>query len=131
MLVRTSPDTRQKTVVFEMTEDQWDLSDVHTLLDQIHELALSVPHCINVIVDMKGARALPTNWLAVVEGSERLTPRNLGVIIIASAPPIAKGLINVVRNIAPGLIDRTAFVNSVEDAHKILATGFTGLSTST
>ncbi len=117
-------DNPEKTVVVEVVEGRWNLMDVHNLLDEVNVMFKSVAHRVDIIVDMRETRFVPDNVIAAMSRSERFMAPNLGIIIVANAPLLAKALINAVRMVAPGLVARTAFVNSIEDARKILTSRF-------
>lgn len=117
-------DNPERTVVVEVVEGKWDLMDVHNLLDEVNGMFKSVTHRVDIIVDMRETRFVPDNIMAAMSRSERYMAPNLGIIIIVNAPLLAKALINAIRTVAPGLVSRTAFVKSVDDAHKILSSRF-------
>lgn len=124
-------DNPEKTVVVEVVEGKWDLMDVHNLLDEVNAMFRSVPHRVDIIVDMRQTRFVPDNVIAAMSRSERFMSPNLGIIVIVNAPLLARALINAVRMVAPGLVARSAFVNSIEDARKILSSRFQSMQQTT
>ena len=120
MPIQVEWDNPRKSTIRAVFGERWTLEDLHQLIDDARALMETVPHRVDVILDLTETKYIPPNLLPAAGRADRLAQPNLGLIVAAHAPTYLKALIDALRNIAPSIIARTACVATLEDARSFL-----------
>lgn len=119
MPVHTSWDNPEQTILCHEFERVWTEKDMHDALNQAFAMINSVPHQVDVILDMSGTKSAP-NLLSIFRRIERHMPRNTGLLVFVGAPGIIPQMLKIARNVTPALVSKIANVDSREDAYALL-----------
>ena len=121
MSVRVYWHDDQKTILYQVYEGKCVAADFHTCVNEAYHLVKAVDHTVDIIVDMTHATFVGTSFLAVRSTSEAKVQENQRLAILVGAPSFIKALINISKKVAPKTTKNMHYVNTVEEAHTIIA----------
>ncbi len=116
-------DNPEKTILRQKFEGKWTGAEYYASLDEISLLLKEVNHRVHWIGDMTNSVGIPAlNLLAASGRVVKMVEHQFLTVSVVKAHNYFQSLVNVVRRMSPSLAERVYFVNTLEDAYKLLAT---------
>ncbi|MFN8374861.1 MAG: hypothetical protein U0694_18520 [Anaerolineae bacterium] len=107
----------EKTILYHTYEATWTWNDLYVAVDKAYALLESVDHTVDIIIDMRLSRIIPSNVFNHGKYTLVKTHPRRGYMIIVGAPRLAHILFQAFLKIydkeARGL--RVVFVTTVEE----------------
>lgn len=118
MPVRFEWDNAEKTIIREIFEGKWDLTDLMRMFDESGVEIGKVDHRVDVIMDFReSTKILPGNLLSSMRSIDRRAPTNMGISVVVGASNYIKSLIDVMRRLMPKPLARVRVVETLEQAY--------------
>ncbi|QPC84777.1 hypothetical protein G4Y79_10500 [Phototrophicus methaneseepsis] len=125
MAILTQWDNRNKTAILLEFESQWSWSDLEDALQAADELIISVPHQVDIIIDMEGS-SIPKDFINAVKkliaenGND--ARNNEGHRIVVGANKAMRTVYNTVQSTFKNQLDgrKLLFASDLTDARAIL-----------
>ena len=105
----------------------WTMTEFHQAFDEFRVLAASVPHKVNLLVDMRAMDHLPTGLLTAVRGIVARRPKNTGLIVAVGTHPLVVGFVQMLSQL-PLMTAKIQLVQCYEDALSLIEAQQSGLS---
>ena len=126
MGIEVSWDNEAKTIVKYVYEGRWTLQDFDNAREQAAKLEETVPHRVDVIVDVRNSSLVPTGTIS--RGKQVITTTPVShpseaMAIIVGAGPLVRSIYDVVSKVYPEIVRRRGFrfARSMEEAREIIA----------
>lgn len=112
----------EKTILLNDYNGNWSASDFRQAIDDNARLMGSVLHDVDVIVDQRNNRALPSARLAILPYLETKTPDNQRRVIVVGASRLMKTMIELASRFAPRATRHLHYVQTLEAAYQLIET---------
>lgn len=112
---------QQKTLIHTLFEGVWTHHDYAAALCQCRQLLASVQHEVDVIMDMTHGLFLPQGMLLTLLNIFRTLPDNRRLLVYVRAPRLFRMIKSSIAPIVPFAVYNTYFVESLADAHALIA----------
>ena len=112
----------RQTCILMTYSRQWTWQDFQAAYKQVDDHFVSVPHRVDLIIDIHQAALPPPNGLSYFRQVSESQHPNLGRIIVIGAPIFIRGIVNILMTLYRGryLPPDFTFVPTLEDAKKLL-----------
>lgn len=121
-------DNPQRTVIRVTFEGQWDTDDLYRLVNKGNSMIESVDHIVDSIFDFTRSISSPTSALSTLGRMESTHSEKERLVIIVKASSYIKALCNIARRLAPKTFANLIFVDTINDAYKVIADQVTAVS---
>lgn len=122
MPVKTVWDNDAKTIVRNIYSGNVTVDDYYIATDEFVELAVTVDHQVNSIMDRTNIVTAPATVLQALRYADKKIPEGkLGMSVIVNSSTFSKVMVNIGKRFAPNLAKTVFFADTVEDAHHIIA----------
>jgi hypothetical protein len=113
-------DDEAQTMLRQIYSGHLKLEDYIAVTDEFGRMARSVPHTVHSIMDRTRVLSTPGVLLPAMRYANNTLPPNVGLRVIIKASLLTRVLVDLGRRIAPHLINNIYFVESIEDAHRLI-----------
>ncbi len=115
-------DNPDKTILRQKFEGKWTGPEYYASLDEIAKLLKEVNYRVHWIGDMTNSVGIPAlNLLAASGRVVKMVEHQFLTVSVVKAHNYFQSLVNVVRRMSPALAERVYFVNTLDEAYKLLA----------
>ncbi len=97
----------------------WNMTDFHHAFEDFRSMASTIPHKVNLIVDMRAMDHLPTGLLTAVRTNLSRRPANTGMIVVVGVHPLIVGFVQMVRQL-PLVTANVQLAQCYEDAMSLI-----------
>jgi hypothetical protein len=135
MGIEVSWDNDSKTILRYVYSGRWTWGDLDKVRDQAATLEASVPHRVDVIVDVENSSLLPSGTISrarQVATSAPTTHPNEGITIIVGAGAFVRSIYDVMAKVYPEMLRRRGifFAQTLAEARDMIAKHSSAPSTS-
>lgn len=122
MAIEVRWDNPEKTILLQKFEGKWSGAEYYASLDEMSVLLKDVPQRVHLVGDMTNSIGIPAlNLLAASGRVVKMVEHQFATITVVKAHNYFQSLVNVVRRMSPALAERVYFVNTLDEAYKLLA----------
>ena len=114
-------DDEAQTILRQIYSGHIKLEDYIAATDAFVRMACSVPHTVHSIMDRTKVVSTPGVMLPAMRHANNTMPPNVGLRVIIRPSLFTRVLVDLGQRIAPNLINNIHFVDTVEDAHRLIA----------
>lgn len=97
------------------------LDDYHRLVDENRLMMTSVPHEVDLIMDISRLRTVPPRFLSALLVADKKVPDNQRLLIIVGASPYARIWADISRRVAPKITRNMYLTETREQADLLIA----------
>lgn len=122
MAIEVRWDNPEKTILLQKFEGKWSGAEYYASLDEMSVLLKDAPQRVHLVGDMTNSIGIPAlNLLAASGRVVKMVEHQFATITVVKAHNYFQSLVNVVRRMSPALAERVYFVNTLDEAYKLLA----------
>ena len=121
MTVRVDWDDHEHSILLYTFSSIWTWDELYDAVNKGLELAATVPHKIDSIIDFQNSRGVPPKAFSQVSRITSLPYDQSGLVIIAGGGTIFLSLFNLFSIIAGSLASKYCWVSDLDKAYKVLA----------
>jgi hypothetical protein len=121
MPVQVVWDDEAHTILRQIYSGHLKLSDYIEASDEFGRMAKTVPHSIHSIMDRTQVLSTPSIILPALRYANNNLPPNLDLRIVVKASMFTRLIVDIGRRAAPRLVNNVHFVDTVEEAHLLIA----------
>jgi len=115
-------DNPEKTILLQTFEGKWSGAEYYASLDEMSVLLKDASQRVHLVGDMTDSIGIPAlNLLAASGRVVKMVEQQFATITVVKAHNYFQSLVNVVRRMSPALAERVYFVNTLDEAYKLLA----------
>lgn len=114
-------DDEAKTIIRQIYSGRVILDDYYLATNKFVELANSVSHPVHSIMDRRDVLMSQGSYLRVMRYANEKMPDNIGLRVIINGNVMTKIMVNIGERIAPRLISQIHLVDTLEEAHAVIA----------
>jgi hypothetical protein len=117
-----SPNVSARSVIYWIFEETWDWYDFGKADRQAYQMALSVPHRVDSIVDFRRSQRIPRSGaLSYFSGSVTKAPPNRGIVVVVQPPAMVRALESVLRRLYPASSAQYVLASTLDEAYALIA----------
>ena len=120
MAVSVAWENTQRSVLRVNCDAIWEAWDLRRPIEEVKRMLNSVPHKVDIVVDLTFSMVSPRNLLAMLSTIEDAHCENQGLLIIVRADSTIKSLGSMARVMSPKVFSNLYFVDALEDTHRLL-----------
>jgi hypothetical protein len=120
MAVQIMWDNPEKTIVRYNFEGRWTWDEFYPVYKEALAMELSVPHRVDVIVDLQNARLFPDNLLTHMKGISDKQPPNIGVSVLVTKHRFVHSMYNIGIKFYGKIKHYFRLAETLEDAYKMI-----------
>ena len=120
MAVSVAWENTQRSVLRVNCDAIWEAWDLRRPIEEVNRMLNSVPHKVDIVVDLTFSMVSPRNLLAMLSTIEEAHCENQGLLIIVRADSTIKTLGSMARVMAPKSFSNLYFVDALEDTQRLL-----------
>lgn len=114
-------DDETQTILRQIYNGHIKFEDYIAATDEFGRMARSVPHTVHSIMDRTRVLSTPGVLLPAMRYANNTLPLNVGLRVIIKASWFTRVLVDLGRRIAPHLINNIHFVDTLDDARRLIA----------
>jgi hypothetical protein len=111
----------QHEIVLYIFDGLWSWDEMYKTYHAAIAMETSVPHRVDVILDMRKSKAIPANALLHVKNISDKQPDNLGLTVVVTPNGFVRALYNAGVRFYKGIAHYFRVVPTVEDALQMIA----------
>src|SRR5687767_8726050 len=115
-------DDEAQTILRQLYSGHLKLEDYMAATDEFVRMARSVPHTVHSVMDRTRVLSTPGVLLPAMRYANNTLPPNVGLRVIIKASLLTRVLIDLGRRITPSLVNNIRFVDTLDEAHRLIAT---------
>lgn len=121
MPVRAEWANAEKTILLEIIEGEWTLTDVFALVEMANKMVAGVTQKVDIIADLTNAHFSKANLLSALGSIQRSqSSTNVGKVIAVKANNYLKAITNVASKLSPKAVGNIMFVETLDQAYALL-----------
>src|SRR5574337_711770 len=113
-------DSKQEIVLY-VFEGRWTWDELYATYNKAIAMEKSVPHRVDVLLDMLNSKAVPANALLHVKNISNKQPDNLGLTVIVTPNAFVRALYNAGAQFYKGIAHYFRVVPTMEEALQMIA----------
>jgi hypothetical protein len=121
MPVQVIWDDEAHTILRQIYSGHLKLNDYIEATDEFGRMARTVSHPVHSIMDRTQVLSTPGVLLPALRYANNNLPPNLALRFVVKGSMFTRLIVDIGRRVAPKLVDNVYFVNTVEEAHLIIA----------
>lgn len=110
----------EKTIVRYDFQGVWTWDDLYAVYDQAIDMETSVPHRVDIILDMCSGSRIPTNALLHIKNLSEKQPPNVGLSIFVTSNAFVASMYNIATKVHGKIAHYFRLVNTLDDAHAMI-----------
>jgi len=114
-------DDEEQTIVRYDFEGRWTWEEFYPAYEQAIAMEKSVPHRIDVILDMLNSYNIPLNAITHVRSISKKQPENLGLSVFVTTSAVVLSLYRVGMQFDAGLSRYFAAASTLEEAYQLIS----------
>ena len=118
-MIKVDWGNHEETLIVWHFDDKWYADDYAWALRYTNYLAMTKPHTVNIIMDLRRTETLATNLLQTILDNLPDKSPNLHVSVLITTNTAWKTMYNIILNIYKQDID-VRFVDSVDEAYDLV-----------
>lgn len=111
----------EQTIIRQLYTGKVTTGDYYRAVDRNAEMMHSVNHPVDLIVDVLDARTDMKGFWAAISYANKKVPDNQRLVIVVGADSFLKVLSGVANKVAPRAASNSYFVDSLDEAYRIIA----------
>lgn len=120
MPVTMTWDNAEKTIIRVTIEGQWDVNDLHRLINQAPSMMNEVTHSVDGIFDFSRSTSTPTSALMTLSRMEATYNDRQRLFIVVGANSYIRTLCNIAAKLAPKTFSKLMFVETIHEAYSAI-----------
>ena len=121
MPVQVVWDDEARTILRQIYSGHLKLNDYIEGTDEFGRMARTVTHTVHSIMDRTGVISTPGVLLPALRYANNNLPPNLDLRVVVKGSMFTRFIVDIGRRAAPKLANNVYFVDTVEEAHRIIA----------
>lgn len=113
-------DNEEKTILRHVYDGEWSPEGYHAAMQESQRMLMSVPHAVDVILDMRRSATPPFGILPAYQEADKLVPDNQRLVIMVRPGMIMKALNRIISDIAPRSSANRIVANSMDEARALI-----------
>lgn len=113
-------DNEEKTIVRQTYGEVVTPEEYYQMVKQSAELLNSVNHPVDLIVDLRKLKFTLRGMTTMTQYANKMVPANQRIVVAVGLPATIKQIINLLMRIAPRAAKNTYYVDTIEEAYRIL-----------
>jgi hypothetical protein len=113
-------DSKQEIVLY-VFEGRWTWDELYATYNQAIVMEKSVPHRVDVVLDMINSKAIPANALLHVKNISNKQPDNLGLTIVVTPNGFVRALYNAGTQFYKGIAHYFRVVPTMAEGLQMIA----------
>lgn len=110
-----------RTIIYWTFEGLWDWGEFSAADEKAYQMALSVDHQVDSLVDFTRSNHLPMSGaMTYFMRSVRRNPPNRGTVVVFAANSVIRAIANVLKRLNPAFAENYVFADNLEDAYMLL-----------
>jgi hypothetical protein len=114
-------DNEERTILRQIYSGHLQLEDYIKAVNELESMAKTVSHTVHSVMDRTQILSTPNVALPAMRYANSHVPPNLGLRVVIKASMFTQFIVDIGRRVAPRLIDKVYFVNTLEEAHALIA----------
>lgn len=110
----------EKTIVRYDFQGAWAWDDLYAVYYQAIEMETSVPHRVDIILDMRSGSRIPANALLHIKNLSEKQPPNVGLSIFVTSNAFVTSMYNMAIKVHRKIAFYFRLVNTLDDAHAMI-----------
>lgn len=113
-------DSSGHRILRQVMDGEWTADEYRHISERTEKLLRGLKHVVHIIIDAQDSTRTPSNLLAVMRQVDKHKPANLGEVVVVGADDVLYTMLEASRRIAPHLMARMRFVDSLQDAYAVI-----------
>lgn len=114
-------DNEEKTILRQVYTGKITPEDVLRVASKTHDLLMTVPHKVHLIIDVSKARSTHQSFVKAARELDKKVAPNQGVVVVVDDAIASKLTLQSMKLVATESTRNTWNVKTVEEAHKLIA----------
>ncbi|MBC7870981.1 MAG: hypothetical protein H7Y09_09100 [Chitinophagaceae bacterium] len=113
-------DDEAHTILTQKYDGVCTLDEFHQIVDDSSKMLATVPHEVDLIIDMTTMSISAGRLLSAVTHVEGKVPPNQRLLLVVCAPAFIRAIVRVATKIAPKATRNLHFLDTLDQAHDII-----------
>jgi hypothetical protein len=110
----------EKTILLHIYEGDLIIDDYYHVIDESNKVISSQPHTVHTVLINQDLTSRPPSLASTMRYANRNMPPNQGIQFILKPPLFTRVMVNLARTLAPRMVDKVCFVDSLKEAENIV-----------
>ncbi|MFW5771689.1 MAG: hypothetical protein ACOCZH_00090 [Phototrophicaceae bacterium] len=121
MSIHTVWDDPDHRILRQIFPQHWTLDEYRHLVERTNKLLMGLDHTVHIIVDGRESERAPSNILSIARYVDSRIAPNQGTVVVLGADDFVRTVIEAAKRIAPRATADVYLVDTLEEAHAVLA----------
>lgn len=113
-------DDEEKTIVVQTYSGKVLVEEYYNAVDKSAQLLSSVNHTVDLIMDLTDMKSDLKGFLTAVSYANKKVPSNQRLVTVVGANRFAQTMAKIAGTIAPKATENVYFVDTLEEAHRVI-----------
>ena len=121
-------DNEEKTILCHAYKGAWTVRDLYGAIDESRRLLLEVGHPVDLIIDMRESGNPPPGLMPAYRYADKKVPENQRLVVMVEVGKVMLAFNSMIGEVAPLTARNRYTVNTMEEAHTLIAEYVASLS---
>jgi hypothetical protein len=113
-------DDEEQTIAVQTYSGTATMKDYYQAIDESAQLLSSVDHTVDLIMDLTAMKSDLKGFLTAVSYANKQVPANQRLVVVVGANRFVQTMGRIAGTIAPKATENVYFVDTLEDAHRVI-----------